>query len=311
MSQRKFRDLCFLKSFCRFFEKFVVFCGFSLYRLAFLSKGSDFHEKNPPDLLVFWLWFSPPSEKIFRNVCIPKTIWRFLEKSASVLCAKATIEHAASGWCAAVIFWKKSTRFAGFLVVIFTSQSKNLQQILHSEKNLGNFGRCCNFFVFSFGRLEFLSKGNGFLENIHQICWFSGCDFHLQAKNLQKFMHSEKNLEIFWKFCTFFVLKSYYRTRRLGVVRGSDFLEKIHKICWFSGCDFHLPVKKSSAIYAFWTNSGDFSAVAVAMMSNDEQWWVMNADDADDGCWWWCWWSRKLYKQIAQLPINRPTGAEY
>ena len=124
-------------------------------------------------------------------------------------------------------------------------------------------------------------------------------------------MHSEKNLEIFWKFCTFFVLKSYYRTRRLGVVRGSDFLEKIHKICWFSGCDFQLPVKYSSAIYAFWTNSGDFSAVAVAMMSNDEQWWVMNADDADDGCWWWCWWSRKLYKQTAELPINLPKGAEY
>ena len=68
-------------------------------------------------------------------------IWRFLEKFASVLCAKATMEHAASGWCAAVIFWKKSTRFAGFLVVIFTSQSKNLQQFLHSEKILGNFGR--------------------------------------------------------------------------------------------------------------------------------------------------------------------------
>jgi hypothetical protein len=53
MSQRKFRDLCFLKSFCRIFEKFVVFVGFSLYRLASLSKGSDFHEEKPPDLLVF------------------------------------------------------------------------------------------------------------------------------------------------------------------------------------------------------------------------------------------------------------------
>ena len=205
MSQRKFRDWCFLKSFCRFFEKCVVFCGFSLYRLAFLSKGSDFHEKNPPDLLVFWLWFSPPSEKIFRNLCIPKKIWRFLEKSASVLCAKATIEHAASGWCAAVIFWKKSTRFAGFLVVIFTSQSKNLQQFLHSEKNLGNFWRFCNFFVFSFGRLEFLSKGNGFLENIHQICWFSGCDFHLQAKK-------SSEIYAFWK-------------------KSGDFLKILHLFC--------------------------------------------------------------------------------
>ena len=65
-------------------------------------------------------------------------------------------------------------------------------------------------------------------------------------------MHSEKNLEISWKMCICFVCQSYYRTRRLGVVRGSDFLEKIHQICWFSGCDFHLPIKKSSADFAFW-----------------------------------------------------------
>ena len=62
-------------------------------------------------------------------------------------------------------------------------------------------------------------------------------------------MHSEKNLENFWKFWIFFVFQSYYKARRLGVVRGSGFLEKIHQICWFSGCDFHLPNKKSSEIY--------------------------------------------------------------
>ena len=162
-------------------------------------------------------------------------IWRSFEKFASVLCAKATIEHAASGWCAAVIFWKKSTRFAGFLVVIFTSQSKNLQQILHSEKNLGNFWRFCNFFVFSFGRLEFLSKGNGFLENIHQICWFSGCDFHLQAKK-------SSEIYAFWK-------------------KSGDFLKILHLFCaqkllkntpprggarqWFSG-------KNPQDLLVFW-----------------------------------------------------------
>ena len=54
------------------FLKILCFFGFSLYRLAFLSKGSDFHEKKSPDLLVFWLWFSLPSEKIFRNLCILK-----------------------------------------------------------------------------------------------------------------------------------------------------------------------------------------------------------------------------------------------
>ena len=31
------------------------------------------------------------------------------ENFTPFLCSKATIEHAASGWCAAVIFWKKST----------------------------------------------------------------------------------------------------------------------------------------------------------------------------------------------------------
>ena len=36
-----------------------------------------------------------------------------------------------------MIFWKKATKFAGFLVVIFASQSKNLQQFLHSEKIWG------------------------------------------------------------------------------------------------------------------------------------------------------------------------------
>ena len=41
------------------------------------------------------------------------------------------------------------------------------------------------------------------------------------------------------------------------MVCGSAFLEKIHQICWFAGCDFHLAVKKSSGIYAFGNNSGD------------------------------------------------------
>ena len=195
---------------------------------------------------------------------------------------------------------------------------------MHSERNQDIFSKICICFVFkSYYRTRRLGVvcGSGLLENNHQICWFSGCVFHLpvkifswifafwknleiscenciillrfqryywtrrtrggvrqwfsgtkntrltgflaviftsQWKNLQEFIHSEKNLEIFWKFCTFFVLKSYYRTRRLGVVRGSALLEKIHKICWFSGCDFHLPAKKSSESYAFWKKNGVF-----------------------------------------------------
>ena len=62
------------------------------------SKGSQFQwisGKNPPDLLVFWQWFSPPNgswrqetiggyatqKKIFRNLCILKKFWRFLKNS--------------------------------------------------------------------------------------------------------------------------------------------------------------------------------------------------------------------------------------
>ena len=202
---------------------------FSFYRMGFLVKVSDLLEK-----LHQICWFSgcdlhlPEAPGLRKPLAILqgqketseiyvflKIFWDFLKILYFLwLFIVPTGFPLQRKWFS----WKKSTRFAGFLAMIFTSQ----------------------------------------------------------RKNLQKFMHSEKNLEIFWKFCTFFVLKSYYRTRRLGVVRGSDFLEKIHKVCWFSGCDFHLPVKKSSAIYAFWTNSGDFSAVAVAMMS-DESW----------RCWWW------------------------
>ena len=54
------------------------------------------------------------------------------------------------GWCSAVHFWRNSTRFAGFLAVIFTSQwllasrnhwglrnaKKNLQKFINSEKIL-------------------------------------------------------------------------------------------------------------------------------------------------------------------------------
>ena len=36
----------------------------------------------------------------------------------------------------AMIFWKISIRFAGFLAVIFTSERKNLQKFMHSEKIL-------------------------------------------------------------------------------------------------------------------------------------------------------------------------------
>ena len=67
-----------------------------------------------------------------------------------------------SGWCSAVNFWKISTRFAGFLAVIFTSQ-----WLLASGNHWGLFKA---------------------------------------KKNLQKFMNSEKILEISEKFSIIFVV---------------------------------------------------------------------------------------------------------
>ena len=164
------------------FWKSCKFFGFSFYRLSFLFKRNDFHEEIHQ---ICWFSGCDYHLKIKKSAEI-YAFWtknmRFFGNSAPFLCSKDTIDHAASGWCAAVIFWKKATKFAGFLVVIFTSQSKNLQQFLHSEKNLGNFWRFCEFFGFSFYRLAFLSKGNDFHEKIHQICWFSGCDFHFKIK---------------------------------------------------------------------------------------------------------------------------------
>ena len=140
---------------------------------------------------------------------------------------------------------------------------------MHFDQNFKCFYSFCNLFVFSFYRVGFLVKVSDLLEKTHQICWFSGCDLHLPEGPglrkplviLQKTSQNFRNLCIlekfwrFWKSCKFFGF-SFYRLSFLS--KGNDFHEKIHQICWFSGCDFHLPVKKSSEIYAFWKKSGDF-----------------------------------------------------
>ena len=129
---------------------------------------------------------------------------------------------------------------------------------MHSEKNLEISWKICICFVCqSYYRTRRLGvvRGSDFLEKIHQICWFSGCDFHLPIKKSSAIYAFWKNLGNFWRFCNFFVF-SFGRLEFLS--KGNGFLENIHQICWFSGCDFHLPAKKSSEIYAFWKKSGDF-----------------------------------------------------
>ena len=78
-----------------------------------------------------------------------------------------------------------------------------------------------------------------------------------------------QNFKSFYRFCNLFVFSFY----RMGfLVKVSDLLEKLHQICWFSGCDLHLPEapglrkplailqgqKETSEIYVFWKIFWDF-----------------------------------------------------
>ena len=87
-----------------------------------------------------------------------------------------------------------------------------------------------------------------------------------------------QNFKFFYRFCNLFVFSFY----RMGfLVKVSDLLEKLHQICWFSGCDLHLPeapglrkplailqeLQKTSEIYAFCKNSGDFLQNLVSFLA--------------------------------------------
>ena len=61
-------------------------------------------------------------------------------------------------------FLEKSIRFAGFLAVIFTSQSKNLQQLMHSEKILSFLGDFV-FLSFHFANWNSFQKAMLFWKN--------------------------------------------------------------------------------------------------------------------------------------------------
>ena len=137
-------------------------------------------------------------------------------------------------------------------------------------QNFKIFYTFCNLFVFSFYRMGFLVKVSDLLEKLHQICCFSGCDLHLpDAPGLRKPLailqcHKESSeIYVFWKVFVDF-LKSlwffvaFHCTDWLSSPKEVIFMKKIHQICWFSGYNFHLPVKKSAEIYAFRKKSGDF-----------------------------------------------------
>ena len=131
------------------------------------------------------------------------------------------------------------------------------------------FFRNSKFFLFSGYHMELHWKGSQFLFFFGSWQWFSAFLVSGYAMQLHSKVHFFQNCKILWRFCNFFVF-SFYRMAFLS--KGSDFLEKFHQICWFSGCDFHLPgapgarkplgilqgPKKSSENYEFWNKSWDF-----------------------------------------------------
>ena len=148
--------------FCQNFKFFYRFCNlfvFSFYRMGFLVKVSDLLEK-----LHQICWFSgcdlhlPEAPGLRKPLVILqgqketseiyvfwKMFWGFLKILCFFLAFHCTDWHS---FPKEVIFMKKFTRFAGFLAMIFTSQWKNLQKFMYSEKNLEIFWKFCTFCAF-------------------------------------------------------------------------------------------------------------------------------------------------------------------
>ena len=67
----------------------------------------------------------------------------FFENFKFLAFAKTLLNTPHLGWCSAVNFWRNSTRFAGFLAMIFTSKwllaSRNHWGLRNAKKNLQKF----------------------------------------------------------------------------------------------------------------------------------------------------------------------------
>ena len=81
------------------------------------------------------------------------------------------------------------------------------------------------------------------MQKILYLFWFLEVIFGLTGallchRNLLKSRFFCQNFNFFYRFCNLFVFSFY----RMGfLVQVSDLLVKLHQICWFSGCDLHLP----------------------------------------------------------------------
>ena len=107
--------------------------------------------------------FRPPGVRISNGITLKSAFFQnrtdFLKFFNFIACAKTLLNRPHLGWCSAVNLWRNSTRFVGFLAVIFTSQwllasrnhwglrqAKNsLQKFINSDKNSGEFWKILNF----------------------------------------------------------------------------------------------------------------------------------------------------------------------
>ena len=138
--------------FYTFFENFK-FLACQGYQMELHSKGSQFSIFLGFLAVIFALLVLGYLMELHSKVFFFQNRTDFLKFFNFIACAKTLLNRPHLGWCSAVNLWRNSTRFVGFLAVIFTSQwllasrnhwglrkAKNsLQKFINLEKNSGEF----------------------------------------------------------------------------------------------------------------------------------------------------------------------------
>ena len=136
LSQKEYPfDPCTYRGFLflHFFHCFLKFCVFRIPYVIIL--------KMRRILYFFWFLaviFGLPGVRLCNVITLKSAFFSKLQNFFKICnfleFQKIILNTPHSGWCSAVNFWKFSTRFAGFLAVIFTSQ-----WLLASGNNWGLF----------------------------------------------------------------------------------------------------------------------------------------------------------------------------
>ena len=142
--------------FLHFFRKFQISCV-SKNPIKYASSGVVFGSQFSIFLgflaVIFALLVLGYLMELHSKVLFFQNRTDFLKFFNFIACAKTLLNRPHLGWCSAVNLWRNSTRFVGFLAVIFTSQwllasrnhwglrkAKNsLQKFINSDKDSGEF----------------------------------------------------------------------------------------------------------------------------------------------------------------------------